>query len=149
MDEKDGLAGMKMTRQRLKIIEILRKAPGEMSAEEILREAKADYPSMALTTVYRNLDALLLNRCLSKTICGDGAARYEYKENSHVHRHYLICMDCNKKIELTGCPINALERGIAEETGFEVTGHNLEIYGYCKACGQRRHMEEKNNKQNK
>ena len=148
MDEKDGLAGMKMTKQRLKIIEILMKAPIALSAEEILREAKTDYPNMALTTVYRNLEVLLLNQCLSKTICGNGTARYEYKKNSHVHRHYLICMDCNQKIELTGCPIHALERGIARETGFEVTGHNLEIYGYCKECGQKRHREEKKNKQN-
>lgn len=36
------------------------------------------------------------------------------------------------------CPVNQLEQSIVEETGYEITSHNLELFGYCPACQQLR-----------
>lgn len=132
------LSGLKMTKQREKIIDILYQKAEPLTAEEIFINAKEDYPKIALTTVYRNLDALTENELVNKTMYGDGTARYELISNEHVHRHMLICMECNTAVPLEHCPIHEIESGLKEKTGFQVTGHNLEIYGYCKDCGNKK-----------
>lgn len=126
--------GLKHTKQRLKIVEILLQEVIPLTAEEIYNEAKKEFNAIALTTIYRNLDALINNNCVNKIMCGDGRAKYEYIRNGHMHRHFLICIGCNKTLPLENCPIKSIETAIHEDTGFQVTGHNLEIYGYCKDC---------------
>ena len=134
MAENQHKNPLKNTKQRQKILEILSSAPMPFTAEEIYSKAREDFPSIALTTIYRNLDALAANQMVSKLMYSDATARYEYIAGEHKHSHFLICVDCKKAQPLEACPIQMLEDGIQEETGFQVTGHNLEIYGYCKEC---------------
>ncbi|EGW41554.1 hypothetical protein DOT_0480 [Desulfosporosinus sp. OT] len=37
-------------------------------------------------------------------------------------------------ISLEECPIGELQQTLKKKLDFEVTGHNLEIYGYCHNC---------------
>ena len=134
MEQSIPLNGLKHTRQRMKIAEILYQAEAPLTAEEILASARKDYPAMALTTVYRNLEAMEQKRVVNKMMYNDGIARFEYVNKRHTHRHFLVCMGCNLTIPLDDCPISAIEKTVYEKDGFTVTGHNLEIYGYCKHC---------------
>lgn len=125
---------MRNTKQRSKITDILKTSERALSAEEIFTAAKDSLPHLALTTVYRNLEALLANNIISKTIGADAVARYEYIKGKNIHNHFLVCVECNKYMPIETCPIKAIEKDISDNTGFEITGHSLEIYGYCKEC---------------
>lgn len=105
-----------------------------MSAEQLLKSARQACPTMALTTVYRNLEQLMAQESVQRIMYPDGTARYEAVQA--VHHHYLICMECKKSIQLPMCPVNQLEQSIISETGYEITSHNLELFGYCPACQQ-------------
>jgi Fur family ferric uptake transcriptional regulator len=35
---------------------------------------------------------------------------------------------------VNGCPLEKYEEWLHEQTGFNFTGHKLELYGYCKSC---------------
>lgn len=129
------MRAVKNTKQRQNIIDALKSFKEPATAEEIYRAASASCPTMALTTVYRNLEMLVKNEKVNKIIYSDATARYEYVGKDNKHGHFLVCVGCNRAFPLDKCPIEV--EGIKESTGFTVTGHNIEIYGYCKDCAEK------------
>jgi Fur family ferric uptake transcriptional regulator len=60
-------------------------------------------------------------------------AKYEMiHENEHCH--HLICIGCTKIVKIEDCPFKELEKTLHNRTDFDVTGHKLEVYGYCPDC---------------
>lgn len=59
------------------------------------------------------------------------------------HHHHAHCVSCYKILSL---PLNnQLERLImidAEKQGFEITEHNVELYGYCQQCQTKKTPDE-------
>lgn len=134
------MRAVKNTKQRQYIIEALTECREPVTAEEIYREASKRCPGMALTTVYRNLEMLVKNNKVNKIIYSDATARYEYIRHGNSHGHFLVCVGCNRAFPLEECPLKI--DGIKEETGFTVTGHNIEIYGYCRDCQKKAEASE-------
>ena len=95
----------RMTRQRKLLLRILSEAAMPLSAGEILSRAQQQLPSLALTTVYRNLEALEAHGAIERTVYPDGAARYQAKS---LHQHYLICLYCHRQVPLDFCPMDQL-----------------------------------------
>jgi Fe2+ or Zn2+ uptake regulation protein len=50
------------------------------------------------------------------------------------HHDHLICSDCGKVVDFTGCNVAALEDRLAKETGFAIELHHLEFVGHCRNC---------------
>lgn len=121
----------RQTAQRKLILEILSHAEKPLTAEEVFDLAHAQRPTIALTTVYRNLETLEKNGIVKRGIYHDSVARFEIAAE---HRHYLICMNCKKAVQLPHCPFENLERELSRETGFDIAEHRLEIFGYCPEC---------------
>lgn len=88
--------------------------------------------SVSLSTVYRNLEMLVSKNFVVKSCMSDGRTRYEL--NRMDHRHHMVCMGCSKTVSINDCPFGKLEKRIRESTDFDVTGHRLEVYGYCPNC---------------
>lgn len=132
--------GMKWTRQRKDVYEVLYHAAEPLSAVQIYQQiAKADESgNYAVSTIYRILTAFEEKNLVNKTNwMGDGTVVYELNRGGHTH--YAVCMNCNKRIPLQACPFEHIhlqdegEQGL-EDTGFQIIGHKLELYGYCKEC---------------
>lgn len=62
-------------------------------------------------------------------------ARYEYTQGDHVH--HAVCLSCNKIFPVEVRLEPEYKDRLAEENGFEVTEHRVEIYGFCKECKAR------------
>lgn len=127
-------AGMKWTKQRKDVYEVLLSAEAPLSAVQIYqnilkKEAEVTY---AVSTIYRILAAFEEAGFVEKsTFMGDGTVTYEWKKGGHTH--YAICLGCHKKVALQACPFEHLH--MDTDTGdFVVTGHKLELYGYCGDC---------------
>ena len=123
---------MKNTKQRTIIIQILQKAKKPLSANDIFIRAAKIQPSIALTTIYRNLEKLYENDLIIRYRIDEKEYCYELKRENHTH--YLICKNCRKKVDLPECPLKELEKNISNSTGFKITSHNLELEGYCDKC---------------
>jgi len=84
------------------------------------------------STVYRTLEILaslgILSRILNET------GRPVYVAGAPVHRHHLICSGCGAVVPFSACPVGDLAATLAQESGFEVHGHLLEIFGTCRSC---------------
>ena len=50
------------------------------------------------------------------------------------HKHHLVCQNCNKVLEFTNDVIEHEQHEVAKEYGFTLTGHSLNLYGYCDAA---------------
>ena len=126
---------LKQTQQRLDILNKLLSLDTHVNAEELYRAIHDENPSMGYSTVYRTLK--LLTECgLAKDHqFGDGIARYESCFNRDHHDH-IVCLECHEIFEFENEKIEALQKQVAQDLGFTILDHRLEIYGVCKNCKQ-------------
>lgn len=131
--------GLKVTNQRIAILEVLQERPGRhLTAEEIYEFVKEDYPDIGLATVYRTIQLLSELELIDKLNLDDGYARYEVGKSGKIptsHRHHhLICLECGKVISFEDDLLETLENRIKELMEFEVKDHEVKLYGNCKDC---------------
>lgn len=131
--------GLKVTTQRIAILEALDSRPGKhLTAEEIYDLVKQQYPEIGLATVYRTIQLLSELNLLDKLNLGDGYVRYEVgafgKRESEHHHHHLICLKCGEISSFKDDLLETLEQRIYESEGFRVKDHEVKLYGYCKTC---------------
>ena len=127
-------AGIKWTKQRKAVYEVLSASEEPLSAVQIynLILQKSGEGNYAVSRVYRILTAFEEKGYVEKsTFTGEGTVMYEWKREGHTH--YAVCLNCHKKLPLQACPFEQVHLA-AESDGFLVTGHRLELYGYCKSC---------------
>lgn len=125
--------GVKNTRQRVAVMQVLGCSSSPMTAEEIYQQVVGGNESLSLSTVYRILDALEKKDIITKTGLME-SSKALYEMNTDVHRHNLICLCCHKITPVEGCPLSDYENALAQKTGYEVRSHKLEVYGICPDC---------------
>lgn len=131
-------AGLKWTKQRKSVYGILERSVEPLSAQQIYRELlrTEDRETFAFSTVYRILSAFedrgLVNRDIWPE---DGTVFYSLNRGGHIH--YAVCLDCHKRIPLAGCPFAHFHPDTGAKD-FTVTGHKIELYGYCRECSAAR-----------
>lgn len=126
----------RFTKQKQLIMGILRQADSPLTPSEIYEQARAQQPSIAKSTVYRNLESMQERGEVVRGILENGESFFA-AAGEHAHRHYMICKDCNKMQDLPECPVEKLEKEIAEAGDFLVTDHVVQIYGYCRDCAKK------------
>jgi Fur family ferric uptake transcriptional regulator len=125
--------GVKNTKHRNAILEILEVADTPLTAEDIFLNLKEKNVAISLSTVYRTLETLTLKGLVIKAnIMDDGRARFEL--NLQEHKHHVVCVSCHKMVPIGDCPFEEFEKMLKEKIDFDVTGHRFEIYGFCKEC---------------
>lgn len=124
--------GLKVTGQRLAILKSLSKGRAHRSAQEVFESVTETHKEIGFATVYRFLRDLSNNGYVTEVRMGGLPARYELTPKSH-HDH-LTCVQCTKIVEFENQTIERLQQKIAEENGFKLTGHVLELYGLCPDC---------------
>ena len=134
--ERNWPEGIKRTRQRVDIFEILYGSEAPVSANDIFVAITKRHPDemYAISTIYRNLLAFEKAGVITKHVLTteDNAV---YELSSRRHRHYAVCLGCHKKFPISACPLHVIEEDIESSIpGFAITGHSLEVYGYCNDC---------------
>ncbi len=122
--------GLRMTEQRRVIARVLSEAADHPDAEELYRRAAALDPHISIATVYRTVKLFEDAGILERHDFRDGRSRYEELPESH-HDH-LIDIQTGKVVEFRNEEIEQLQRRVAEELGFELVDHRLELYAVRK-----------------
>jgi Fur family ferric uptake transcriptional regulator len=123
--------GLRMTEQRRIIARVLSDASDHPDAEELYHRAATLDPHISIATVYRTVKLFEDAGILERHDFRDGRSRYEEAPDSH-HDH-LIDVQSGKVIEFRNEEIEKLQRRVAEELGFELVDHRLELYGVPKS----------------
>ncbi|MCP9313720.1 transcriptional repressor [Liquorilactobacillus satsumensis] len=126
---------IKNTPQRQVILSYLMTSHAHPSIEMIFKYVRSNGFSVSLATVYNTLQ-LLIDHNLIIEIAADsgGHMRYDYFETPHYH---VICVNCNKIVDVFDASYKQNEREAAQETGFQVFNSQYEVYGLCPACQQK------------
>ncbi len=119
--------GLKVTPQRLAIIEYLDGNKEHPTAEDIYKAVSKKYPSMSLATVYNTLEVLKKAGVITELKIDPEKKRFDPNTTPH---HHIICMGCGKIVDL----YIDYKLSVPEKTGFEITGNHIEFYGYCVRC---------------
>ena len=124
--------GLRMTDQRRVIARVLSEALDHPDAEELYRRSVAIDPHISIATVYRTVRLFEDAGILERHDFRDGRSRYE--EVSESHHDHLIDVQTGKVIEFRNDEIERLQRRVAEELGFELVDHRLELYAVPKGA---------------
>lgn len=130
--EKYRINGLKLTPQRLAILEYLDGNKAHPSAEDIYDVVRKKYPMMSFATVYKTLETLKQKGSIQELTIDSERRRYDPDTTQH---HHLICVKCKKVFDIhTDLPVQIPDD--AKEQ-FEVTGNHIEFYGICSVCKTR------------
>ena len=124
--------GLKVTPQRVAILEALTSDRMHVTAQEVFEKVRKEDPNIGFATVYRFLRKLSENHFVTEVRMGGLPARYELTPNNH-HDH-LTCIQCGKIVEFENQTIEKLQTEVAKAHGFQLTSHILELYGRCPQC---------------
>lgn len=126
-------AGLKITAPRVKILQLLESsAIRHMSAEDVYRKLLTNNEVIGLATVYRVLTQFETAGLVIRHHFEEGHSVFELA--GAYHHDHMVCIKCGRVVEFTDVEIEALQRKIADKLGFELTDHNLNMYGYCPNC---------------
>ncbi len=120
-------AGIRMTRPRRIIVNILSETEDHPDALEIFRRAVALDSSISLSTVYRTMKLLQGIGAIHRHAFEGGPSRFEQAGGDH-HDH-LIDIETGDVIEFKSERIETLQNEIARALGYTIVHHRLELYG--------------------
>lgn len=120
-------AGLKATAPRRKILQLLEEsAERHLSADDIYRRLKADGDEVGLATVYRVLAQFETAGLVTRHNFESGHSVFEINEGKH-HDH-MVCLETGKVMEFVSGDIEAIQRRIADEHGYELVDHRFVLY---------------------
>ncbi|GAA0608960.1 Fur family transcriptional regulator [Paenochrobactrum glaciei] len=119
-------AGVRITRQRRIILNILSDSEDHPDALEIFRRAVEIDNSISLSTVYRTMKLLEEQGAIHRHAFNGGPSRFEHAGSDH-HDH-IIDMESGDVVEFHSEKIERLQEEIARELGYEIVHHRLELY---------------------
>ncbi len=120
-------AGIRVTRPRQVILNILRETEDHPDALEIFHRAEQVDKNVSLSTVYRTMKLLEGIGAIHRHAFEGGPSRFEQAGGDH-HDH-LIDIDTGDVIEFRSRRIEKLQQEIAHELGYDIVYHRLELYG--------------------
>lgn len=135
MSEEQGLkdAGLKITAPRLKILQLLESTSvRHVSAEDVYKLLLENGDEIGLATVYRVLTQFEDAGLVARHHFEGGHSVFELSPDQH-HDH-IVCVKCGRVEEFNDVEIERRQSMIAESLGFELTDHDLNMYGLCPAC---------------
>jgi Fur family ferric uptake transcriptional regulator len=124
--ERCQLLGMRLSRQRRFILELLWQENEHLSAREIYDRLNRQGKDIGHTSVYQNLEALSDNGIIECIERSDGRL-YGNISDSHSH---VNCIDTNQIMDVHVELPAELLRQVEAQTGVRITDYHINFYGY-------------------
>jgi Fur family peroxide stress response transcriptional regulator len=122
---------LRVTPQRLGVYNILHNKNKHLTAEDIYRKMKVNFPSISLATVYSILELFAKKNLLREVRIDFDRSCFEARTDTH---HHFKCKKCFRIFDIDLHPCPALHNKM-------VDGHIIEelqgyFYGTCSECCQ-------------
>ncbi|OZT78125.1 transcriptional repressor [Salinicoccus roseus] len=124
---------LKITRKRMRMIELFLQEDRYLSAKDIQELMNKDYPGISYDTIYRNLYTLKDIEVLEQTTLS-GEMHYKIACTTH-HHHHFICDECGDTKVIRYCPVETWQNELDD---VEIKNHKVELYGLCGVCRRTR-----------
>jgi Fe2+ or Zn2+ uptake regulation protein len=123
---------LSLSHPRLVIYQELSNALSPLSPLEIYQNLLKKKKKIGLTSIYRSLE-LFESLGFAFKITNGPNVKYKLCELEN-HHHHIVCKACGNVVELNFCDISDWSKKVTESTGYQVVDHQLNFYGFCKAC---------------
>lgn len=128
--------GMRSTPEREEILVEVFAHHDHFDVEELIMRLRQRGLKISRASVYRTLALLVESGLVQEVYVEDGHMHYEHVY-VHDHHCHMRCLGCRKIIEFHDGDMEEVERRVGADHNFQVTGHKLEIYGYCASCREK------------
>jgi Fur family transcriptional regulator, ferric uptake regulator len=118
--------GMRLSKQRRFILELLWQEKEHLSAREIYDRLNQQGKDIGHTSVYQNLEALSAQGVIECVERADGRL---YGNISDPHSH-VNCLDTDQIMDVHVDLPDELLQQIEQQTGVKITGYSINFYGY-------------------
>jgi Fur family peroxide stress response transcriptional regulator len=121
--------GLKVTPQRIAILEAIIKLNNHPTAENIIDYIRNNHPNISTATVYKVVDALISNKIISKVKTEQDVMRYDAVMESH---HHLYCSESDRIEDYKDTELNEMiEKYFKNKDipGFKIEDIKLQILG--------------------
>lgn len=134
--------GVRLTRQRELLLELIDKSGEHLDAERLFQLAKERDPKLNRVTVYRTLKLLKQGGLVDELdLMHYGGDQHYYETRMKQEHAHVICLRCGKVEEFFGEPLQRLRRQIESHFAFQVLLARTEVGGYCSHCQSLRARE--------
>ena len=117
-----------MTKQRNLVLRVLDDSHEHLTAAQIYERARKELPSIAVGTVYRNLNMLAEQGRVLRIRTIEGPDRFDATPKPHEH---LICTECGR---LSDTDLGDLRPVLSRKAGTQILNYRLELYHICPVC---------------
>ena len=121
--------GLKVTPQRMAILEAIITLRNHPTAENIIEFIRKNHPNIATGTVYKILETFVEIQLIQKVKTENDVMRYDAEMSNH---HHLFCKDTEKIQDYFDEEIDNLLRGYFKNNGipdFQIEDIKLQISG--------------------
>lgn len=126
---QDGDKNMKMTPQRMAILEYLEGNTAHPSAADIYKAVSERFPTMSFATVYNTMDMLKEKGMVLELAIDPDKKRFDPNPTPH---HHLICVHCKKVVDIHSA--FSLDLSENDRNSFDIIGNHVDFYGICPQC---------------
>ena len=126
-------AGLRDTRPRRVLAELIAARDGCFTAADLEREIRERRVRVGRATVFRTLDLLVGAGAIERIDLPSGGHAYVRCEPAQ-HHHHAVCVACGRAVGFSAPGLDAAFHEAARSTGFELVTHRLEFYGRCGDC---------------
>lgn len=123
--------GLRATRQRVAVLEHLRRVTTHPTAGEIHQRLREEHPTLSLKTVYDVLESLVGAGLASSVTHGTGPHRYEGNASPHYHAK---CVACGSLTDVPARADGHIRGRTPLPEGFDIEEIRVTILGRCPAC---------------
>lgn len=123
--DKCNRLGLKMTEQRKVIVKVLSDSTDHPDVEAVHKRAVKHDKRIGIATVYRTIKLFEDNNLLEKHEFKGYSSRYETVRENH---HHLIDVRSGKVKEFRNTLVDAMQKQVAKEMGYQLIDYRLEIY---------------------
>lgn len=123
--DKCNKLGLKMTNQRRTIVKVLSNSKDHPDVEAVHHRVLKIDKKIGIATVYRTIKLFEDNNLLEKHEFKGYSSRYETVRENH---HHLIDIRNGKVKEFRNTLVDAMQKQVAKEMGFQLIDYRLELY---------------------
>jgi Fe2+ or Zn2+ uptake regulation protein len=127
--------GIRMTRQRRTILNIIETANRHLDAGQILLKARRIQPEIDRVTVYRTLGLLKRQGLVDELdlMHLEGEKHFYERKTPREHLH-MTCLRCGRVAEFESRLFDKLKQQVESECRFHIVVARMEMGGYCVSC---------------
>jgi Fur family peroxide stress response transcriptional regulator len=130
-EESIAQDGLRLTRQRRHVYEVLLGRQDHPTAMEVFLRARPEMESLSLATVYNVLETLADRGLVRKVHLDSGSTRYCANNSKHGH---FTCTGCGAVLDVPLLPGAELEKLHQLPRGYTVTQQEVSLHGLCALC---------------